>query len=275
MQGKGLTRPPPYTDFILWPIFKKEFIHRASPFKLVYILKFAHAEIETFYGLVMEKFRVLSLTDYSRVMFMDYDIMPLCNMDYLFELSEAGILKENIVLGWKFEPSNAGLFVLKPDASKYKQIQSIIHRKEQGALDLPFPHWDEQVGWGHKITQDDPWIAPEGGLNGTVWNWAFAYADQGLLYYWTKYVDQSVSLMRYDVIENWRLDPSRGNTTKETTLDPNQVFSRVGNREPDSDDVAYQWAVTGDLASTRAPSLWPLEPLPEKNELRSSKNSHR
>ena len=43
---------------------------------------------ETFYRTQMDKFRILSLTQYGRVLFMDGDVMPTGNLDCLFELSE-------------------------------------------------------------------------------------------------------------------------------------------------------------------------------------------
>lgn len=35
----------------------------------------------------MLEFHVLHLTDYKRVLYLDSDIMPICNLDYIFELS--------------------------------------------------------------------------------------------------------------------------------------------------------------------------------------------
>jgi alpha-N-acetylglucosamine transferase len=160
----------------------EERILKTMNIKLVYVRKFASKELENFYGLVMEKFRILSLTDYSRVMFFDYDIFPICNLDYIFDLTEPvnppHLLNENVILGWKNEPCNAGLFVLRPNQADYKRLGGIILAKERRALQLPFPHWDEEIGWGHTITEE--WVSPAGTV-GTHWTWAYAYADQGLL----------------------------------------------------------------------------------------------
>jgi len=98
---------------------------------------------------MMEKFRILKLTDYSRVMYLDYDVMPTCNLDYLFELSDPlpestspFQLKENVILSYQSEPSSGGLFILKPNSTDYEHIQRIIHEKETRSLELPYPHWD-------------------------------------------------------------------------------------------------------------------------------------
>lgn len=104
----------------------------------------------------MEKFRILTLTEYSRVMFLDYDIYPKCNLDYLFDLSDPLLpaphngtkkfqLKENVILSFKTEPANAGFFILKPNATDYNHVQEIIKKHEMHALTVPYPHWDEQV----------------------------------------------------------------------------------------------------------------------------------
>ena len=43
--------------------------------------------VNEFTTVSMEKFRILDLIDYARVLYMDPDITPRCNMDYLMELS--------------------------------------------------------------------------------------------------------------------------------------------------------------------------------------------
>lgn len=104
---------------------------------------------------MMEKFRILKLTEYSRVMYLDYDVLPTCNLDYLFELSDpapelsgsqsnhsALQLKENVILAYQSEPSSGGIFILKPNLTDYDHIQRIIYEKETRLSELPYPHWD-------------------------------------------------------------------------------------------------------------------------------------
>jgi hypothetical protein len=38
--------------------------------------------------IALEKFRILDLVQYSRVLYMEADVMPHCNLDYVFRLSE-------------------------------------------------------------------------------------------------------------------------------------------------------------------------------------------
>jgi len=173
--------------------FEEELLHRMK-IKIVYIPKFASLEFECFYSLMMEKFRILKLTEYSRVMYLDYDVLPTCNLDYMFELSdplqdtsESFRLKENVILSYQSEPSSGGMFILKPNVTDYDHIQRIIREKETRSMQLPYPHWDESYGWGHVITPPDHWKTVRGRI-GKDWSWYGVMADQGLLYYWTKYV---------------------------------------------------------------------------------------
>jgi hypothetical protein len=185
---------------------EEEKLLAAMNIKFHYLPKFVASIHQVFYALVMEKFRILDMTNYSRVLFVDADIMPLCSLDYIFELSEPengpAVLKENVVLAWRREAANAGFFMLQPNREDYLELQDIILRKEQKALDLPWPHWDPVEGWGHEITAPDFWRSPDRVI-GTNWTWHAVFADQGLLYHWTKYVKQSVSLIIGKEIENW------------------------------------------------------------------------
>ncbi|KAG7372758.1 glycosyl transferase family 8 protein [Nitzschia inconspicua] len=207
--------------------------------KIVYIPKFSSPKYECFYSLMMEKFRVLSLTEYKRVMYLDYDVMPRCNMDYLFHLSDPSPtslrlseekesrrrrffrLKENVGVAFKSDPANGGIFILTPNADDFQHIQRIIHQKEVDALKLPFPHWNETIGWGHVIQSPDIWRSLWG-RNGTSWSWYGAVADQGLLYYWIKYVKKSVSLIIKHEVEQWEAN-EHGVLEREEDLNGNAL----------------------------------------------------
>lgn len=71
------------------------------------------------------------------------------------------------------------------------------------------------VGWGHVITSPDYWR----GTNGTkltTWSWHAVFADQGLLYYWVKYVKKDVSIIIGPDLEHWSNKSSAdGNVTLE------------------------------------------------------------
>ena len=146
---------------------------------------------DNFYRSQLEKFRILGLTQYSRVLFMDADVMPLGNLDYLFYLSETGVLKSNVVFKGKYEPASGDFFILKP--GNLEQLNGIIEKREQEALDSPFPHFDKRRGWGHTIQPPDEWNAKF--AQGKEWTFPAAFADQGLLYHWVKYVQKDVSII--------------------------------------------------------------------------------
>jgi lipopolysaccharide biosynthesis glycosyltransferase len=161
---------------------------------------------DNFYNAQLEKFRILQLTQYSRIMYLDADVLPLCSLDYLLELSGKS-LQPNIILSWFTEPAHGGLFVLEP--GQEQAWHDILRRREQEALDLPYPHWDPAVGWGQQLTRE--WQGLPQILDGKVipprhsMNWTFHgdFADQGLLYFWTMFYKRQVSIVQLDHIENW------------------------------------------------------------------------
>lgn len=104
----GETKLPPEQEQLL----------QSQKVKIHYIPKFAAPVHEKFYALMMEKFRILSLTEYSRVIFLDSDVMPVCSLDHIFDLSEpkdgqTPQLKENVILAQKVEPSHVRDHVLR------------------------------------------------------------------------------------------------------------------------------------------------------------------
>ena len=70
-----------------------------------YIPQQTHGK-QSFYRTQLDKFRILGLSQYERILFMDGDVMPLANLDYLLEMSASGKLKDNVVLQGIHEPAN-------------------------------------------------------------------------------------------------------------------------------------------------------------------------
>jgi len=159
---------------------------------------------ESFASVVYEKFRGLTMTEYSRVIFLDADAIPLANLDYMFEKSVGpnAILKPNLIVASRGEPCNAGLFMLAPAESAWDDLQKVIRQQHESAKDLPYPKFDRSIGWGHDFKKSgDQWDAAE--KSGVKWNYHASHSDQGLLYYWVKYHQQNVSLVIGERIENW------------------------------------------------------------------------
>lgn len=176
---------------------------KALQIKVYYIPK---SPTESFYDTVMNKFRVLSLTQYRRVFLLDGDVVPVRNMDYLFEVSDSAhsqrpqhwfrdrkarktkplVLNENIIIAGAMEPANAGAFMVTPHVGDYDKIQTIIRKRARLAAEThghekaPF---DQVKGWGHEIKPPDRWTTRSQNRTGTSWTFHFAYSDQGLCAY--------------------------------------------------------------------------------------------
>jgi hypothetical protein len=169
---------------------------------------------ESFYDTVLNKFRVLQLVQYKKVMLLDADVMPLGNLDYLFTLDE---LRPNVIVSGALEPANGGVFVVSPGPNEYQQLQSIIERRNERSGSSAF---DSAWGWGHEIRPPDEWVARRPGVRGTHWTFHFAFSDQGLLYHWTKYAKQNVSIVFEDRVENWGTSESGSAVLQETIRNP-------------------------------------------------------
>jgi hypothetical protein len=136
------------------------------------------AEDESFYRTILDKFLVLGLTQYHRVLLMDGDVMTRGNLDYLFDLSMKGVLKKNIVTAGKSEPANAGFFMLTPSKGATERIMAVIYDKEKRGSNMPYPHWDEEIGWGHVFSEND-YAEFLNGKKTNKWDFYGAFADQG------------------------------------------------------------------------------------------------
>jgi hypothetical protein len=196
--------------------------------KVTYIAKNEH---ESFYSLMLDKFRVLSLTQYDRVLFSDGDVLVRGSLDYLYELSMAGVLKENLIIVGRSEPANGGFFMLKPSDNAVERIRNIIRDKEARCAHLEYPYFDRKVGWGHVFEGTDyyEFISHR---KASGWEFHGDFADQGLLYQWVKYEEKSVSMVFKDGIQNWGINASTGELVLETfnRLNVLNAFSNRGNR---------------------------------------------
>lgn len=155
---------------------------------------------DNFYNSQLEKFRILEFSKYDRILYMDADIMPLCSLDYLFELSESGTMQPNVVMAWFGEPASGGFFLLSPETGDYRQLQEIIKKREEHI------EWNYTLGWGRQMEEEWTGIPmyPKPALHSKLWKFHGDFADQGLLYYWTRFHKQNVSIVYLDKVENWQ-----------------------------------------------------------------------
>lgn len=202
--------------------------------------KTAGLEGETFDDVQLLKFHILESTEYRRVMFLDADVFPLCNLDYIFRLSdldhynrelsakvESGLtdrshsdpytwakregelrIQENFVVAWSKEPSNGGFFMLRPGPNDFEELKGIVSRQRE-TLKKSRGRFDPVKGWGHTLVgTEDTWASLR--KRRKRWNFYAAQSDQGLLYYWVKYAKQSVTInTNLTSLEHW----GRGNDT--------------------------------------------------------------
>ncbi|GFH61727.1 hypothetical protein CTEN210_18203 [Chaetoceros tenuissimus] len=175
---------------------EQEDIFKRVGIKLEYIPKPA---VDNFFTAMFDKFRMLSLTEYDRVMFLDSDIQPLCNLDYIFaeSMGENATLEPNVIRAGKIEAVNGGLFMLEPNKDDADRAFKYINERYKYGL-----NWNTTIGW-QEIQAPDHWEALK--LK-NVMNWGFngGDADQGFLFYWTKYIKRSVSILFPNKIEHWR-----------------------------------------------------------------------
>ena len=169
-------------------------------------------EQQSFFSVMLQKFKILQMTQYKRVLFLDADIVPFCNLDYLFEASMSGIIQPNFVLAGSDAPAAGNFFLLEPAAGDY---ETLITQIVKPTLDRG--KWDGKRGWGHEIDENDPWerlayggskfvrrTLPWWHEKGRHWDFHGGPADQGLLYHWVKYVKRNVTIAVGPMVETWK-----------------------------------------------------------------------
>jgi hypothetical protein len=144
---------------------------------------------QSFYRSQLYKFLILNMTHYSHVFYMDSDVLPLANLDYLFDAIDHRVLRHNVAFLGKREPANGGSFILSPRSGALRLVHDIIARKERTV-------WNDTVGWGVDASSTPQFTYPTSKLGDrTSWDFFGADGDQGLLYYWMKFVEQDVSFV--------------------------------------------------------------------------------
>jgi len=196
-------------DFILFVELYHEYPYDKLPTNELEVLRKLNVNIKTipkaaqqsFYRLQLNKFRILGLTQYRRVLYLDADVMPTANLDFLFEYSDTEVtdppfLRENVVVRGEHAPVNGGFFMLTPLRGDLERINDIIGAKEMRIRDAGA--FDPVAGWGHPIEWRSKY------KNGTTWNFYAADGDQGLLFHWTMHVKRTASLfVGRGKVEDW------------------------------------------------------------------------
>ena len=116
---------------------------------------------------MMDKFQILRYHEYKKILFVDADVLPLCNWDHYFDMSERGVFAPNFVFAYNNEPAQGGFFLISPepgDWEKYSKIPAFMNNT---------------MGFGIPLAQPAEGI----GRNFTDWNWYGSTDDQGMLYH--------------------------------------------------------------------------------------------
>lgn len=139
----------------------------------------------TFYELVMAKFHVLTMIEYSKIIFLDGDVLPLCNLDYLMALSTSGRLGDTLLHAMYEDPVNAGLFLVTPQPNDDSLVRWNDSLTQQRRPPIDFRLWDGKVQSG--------------------WDFYCGDSDQGFLLYRSRVWDhgQSASIIVGSTVEHY------------------------------------------------------------------------
>ncbi len=131
--------------------------------------------IDNFHTAMMDKFRILQLTEYTRVLYLDADVIPLNNLDYVFDLSVPSKeqpnppLEENLILAYNREPSSGGFFMMAPQVGDYEKMIDMVDKRNKEGY-----HFNETTGWGHEMIPPDGWESLAG-FQGSKWDFYGAF----------------------------------------------------------------------------------------------------
>jgi len=196
-------------------------------------------EKESFAQLVFDKFLTINMTDYKRVIFLDGDLIPLVNLDYIFHLSDPDhtetptLIKPNLITASLGEPCNTGIFMVQPSVEAFAKYNDAVIKQREHAKTLPYPHFDYNEGWGRNFKEHkENWRSVAKKSNG--WHFHASHSDQGLMFYWSKYLIQDVTIVISDIVENWKRGPD-GDPVKESEV--KALFSPYQEKP-----LVYQWS---------------------------------
>ena len=137
---------------------------------------------------MMEKFNILRYYEYKHVLFVDADILPLCNWDHFFNMSDEGFFAPNTVFAWQNEPAQGGFFLLSPEPGDWETFRS-IPAFTNSSLGVGAPLDEPVDGIRHTFTN---------------WSWHGVKDDQGMLFHWVRYVKKNVTILKKDRLQKWQ-----------------------------------------------------------------------
>ncbi|KAL3905226.1 MAG: hypothetical protein SGILL_009761, partial [Bacillariaceae sp.] len=154
----------------------------------------------------MNKVILLNSTEYTRILHLDSDVLPLASLEYIFELSAQGIFKENMIIGTGTLPMNAGFFMVTPSQEGFQQALDLMEAKRLYAK--THKKWDAKYGWAgvdyFASDETPPALKNHPKDSGfRAFSWYGADADQGLFYIWPRFIRKSMTHMLHDRFVNY------------------------------------------------------------------------
>ena len=95
-------------------------------------------------GITLTKLHLWTLVEYSRIVYLDADVLIRANIDHLFDRQEDFLASPDC--GWP-DCFNSGLFVFTPSLTHHENLLRLLHTSgsfdggDQGLLNDYFPHW--------------------------------------------------------------------------------------------------------------------------------------
>ena len=123
-------------------------------------------------------------TEYNRIQVLDADVLPLVNMDALFDLP---IASKFIGCPGKDSVLNAGWFSLRPDCETFKRMTDLLWYR---GMRRP-RQWDMSKGWGVPMPA---WTNALGREMNTGWDFFDARGNQGHMYAYFRFFARDLVL---------------------------------------------------------------------------------
>lgn len=109
---------------------------------------------------------------------------------------------------------------MSPEVGVYDKIVKIIERREREGY-----HFNETIGWGHQMIPPDGWESLKK-FEGSNWDFYGSFTDQGLIYYWTKYVKKRVTIANGPRVKTWKAN-DEGNIELVRDVPGEEIFGHI------------------------------------------------
>ena len=203
---------------------------RKANIKLRYLPKVA---VDNFGTASIEKFRVLELIEYDRVLFLDGDRIPNPKTinnnndpnnhmgDDIFQQSYTNSdnnleIAEYVGYSGRIAPITASIFMVTPKIGMFESVMDIIHKHRNTST-----IFHEEDGWGHNIIS---LLEEHNETYHQKWNWYGVGVDQGIIYQWMKYELPQVSIVTKNAMKTYTNVRDNGGARRNKALVSTQTI---------------------------------------------------